>query len=72
MVLTLDEAKAHIQYYKVAHPNHFKDIGGENITDEKIEEALRITEVIAGGLPQSEDEIFINELKRICNDTQRS
>ena len=72
-MLTIEEAKSSIEYYKLAHPNHYNEMGGEKITDEKIEEALTIVTAVAGGFgDMSEDELFKRELTRICNDSSRS
>ena len=71
-MLTIEEAKVAIDYYKLAHPNYYKEMGGERITDEKIQEALTIVSAVAGGFGDiSEDELFKRELTRICNDSTR-
>jgi hypothetical protein len=70
MLLTKEEAKAHIKHYKVTRPTFF-DENMCDISDKKIDEALKITEYIAGGLQQPEDEIFMTELKRICTETTK-
>ncbi len=71
MIMTLEEAKSSIAYFKEAHPNHYLEIGGDKITDAKIEEALKIADAVAGAVPMSEDELFKKELARLCNDAPR-
>jgi hypothetical protein len=66
-MITLEEAKASIDYVKTAHPDKFKEMGGDLITDERIEEALNIVEAISGAINISEDELLKKELTRICN-----
>lgn len=68
-MLSLEEAKSSIKYYRMAHPNHYKEMGGDKITDKKIVEALEIVDAIAGGLNISEDELFRKELTRLCNES---
>jgi len=71
-MMSLEDAKSSIKYYKLAHPNHYKELGGDKITDEKIEEALDIVSAVIGGFgDMSEDMLFKRELTRICNDTPR-
>lgn len=67
MLLSLDEAKENIKYYKIAQPEQYEELGGNKINDDTIKEALEITEAISAGLSLSEDEVFKRELKRICN-----
>lgn len=68
MLMTLEEAKSSIAYYKKAHPKEYTEMGGDKITDEKIEEALKITDAVAGAIgDMSEDELFKKELARLCH-----
>ena len=69
--MTLEEAKTSIEYVRVTYPEKFEEMGGSNITDEKIEEAHTIIEAIAGALDLSDDELLKKELTRICNDVPR-
>ena len=69
MFMSFEEAKASIEYYKLAHPNYYNELGGVKITDEKIKEALEIVSAIVGGMQMSEDELFKRELTRLCNDS---
>lgn len=70
MILTLEEAKSSIAYYKEAHPEQYATMGGDKITDSKIEEALKIADAVAGAIADiSEDELFRKELTRLCNAT---
>lgn len=72
MLLTLIEATSSVNYYKEAHPEDYTKMGGDKITSERIIEALEVASYIAGGIPhQSEDELFRQELTRICNATTR-
>jgi len=66
-MLSIEEAKSSINYYKMAHPNHYKEMGGDKITEKKIEEALAIVSAISGAINISDDELFKKELTRICN-----
>ncbi len=69
-MLTLEEAKSSIAYYKEAHPNHYKEMGGDKITEAKIEEAVNIVDAVAGGFTDiSESELFKRELTRLCNES---
>jgi len=66
-MITLEEAKSSIAYVKVAHPEKFAELGGDLITDERIQEALTIVDAISGAINLSDDELLKKELTRICN-----
>jgi len=67
MILTLEEAKSSIAYYKEAHPEKYAEMGGDLITEEKIKEAVIIVDAISGALNLSDDELLKKELTRLCN-----
>lgn len=68
-MITLEEAKSSIEYVKLAHPEKYAEMGGDLITDEKIEEAFIIVDAISGALNLSDDELLKKELTRLCNAT---
>lgn len=71
-MMNLEEAQSSIAYMKTAHPEAFAEMGGDAVTDEKIQEALNIVTAISGALNLSEDELLKRELTRLCNASSAS
>ena len=69
--MTLEDAKAHIEYVKTMKPEIFKDLGiNENVTDDVIEKAASIATQTHWGAPEIAVETLFNKtLKNLIKES---